>query len=204
MAVPKLSAAKVVVMDDMQKAGETPTDIISKLQRDHSRRGDAGPGRSAIYNFLSEQTHRRDMEETRGRHSKMPRRLVSTAVKMRRKLIKKPKSEYLVTWEDVHAETKRELKRLKLLPRGTKMPSQDWFCRQVRDETEVRARPPKRRISRTTRHEQLRYKVSEKWRKHSQSFWYNGVHCYLDNKKFVIARTALQKKRSKDQAIARL
>ena len=181
-------------MDDMQKSGESPQDILSKLQRNRARRGEDGPGRSAVYNFLSGLTHRRDMVETRGRPSQMPRRLVSVGVRVRHQLIKQAKNEYLVTWEDVLSATKAELKRLGLLPRGKKMPSPDWFERQVRNNTELRARVPKRRISRTKKHEQQRFDVSSKWRKYSQMFWWNGVHCYIDNKKFVKARTALQKK----------
>ena len=181
-------------MDDMHKKGKSPKEILAKLQRDRARHGDDGPGSSAVYNFLAGVTHRRDASETRGRPSQLPRRLVSTAVRVRKHLIQKAKNEYVVTWEDVHAATKVELKRLGLLGRGTKMPSEDWLGRLVRDASEVRARPPKRRISRTKDHEKQRYETSSKWRKYPQRFWYNGVHCYLDNKKFVIARTALQKK----------
>ena len=64
MAVPTMSAKEVVTMDDMQKSGETPKDILAKLQRERAKRGEDGPGRSAVYNFLSGMTHRCDMVET--------------------------------------------------------------------------------------------------------------------------------------------
>ena len=65
----------------------------------------------------------------------MPARLVSTASAMRRRLIKKADNEYVVTWDDIHSETKKELKKRKLLKSGTRVPSEDWLARQVRDET---------------------------------------------------------------------
>ena len=37
MAAPELSAKEVITMDDMQKSGETPQDILSKLQRDRAK-----------------------------------------------------------------------------------------------------------------------------------------------------------------------
>ena len=61
-------------MDDMQKSGETPKDILAMLQRERTKRGENGPWRSAVYNFLSGMTDRRDMVENRGRQSQMPRR----------------------------------------------------------------------------------------------------------------------------------
>ena len=78
MAVPKLSAKRVVTMDDMQKSGEPAKDILAKLQRDRGKRGEDGPGRLAVCDFLSGKIHRRDIVENRGRPSQMPRRLVSS------------------------------------------------------------------------------------------------------------------------------
>ena len=124
----------------------------------------------------------------------MPPRLVSVAVRMRKRLTQQANSEYLVTWDVIHAATKTNLRRLGLLTRGTKMPSVDWLTRLVRNAIEVRARPPKRRPCRTEKHERQRYETSGKWRRHAKKFWYNGIHGLFDNKKFVIARTTLQKK----------
>ena len=76
MSVPKLSDKEIVRMDDMQKAGESPKDILFKLQRDRARKGMSGPGHTAVYDFLSGKTHRRDADESRGRPSKVPPRLV--------------------------------------------------------------------------------------------------------------------------------
>lgn len=194
MGASKLSETEANLIDKMQKQGKMPKDILAKLQKDRACRGSAGPGSSAVYNFLAGLTHKRGADETRGRTSRIPPRLVSIAVGVRRKLIKKADNEWLVTWEDIHEETKKELRRLGLLHRGMQMPSEDWLARQVRAKSSVRARPPKRRIARTTRHQKQRYQQAEQWLRYSKDFWYNGVHCYIDNKRFLLCRTAKHKK----------
>ena len=73
-------------MDDMQD-GEEPKDILAKLQRNRATKGSHGPRHTAVYNFLAGATHRRDGTENRGRISKMPARLVSVGVGMRKRLI---------------------------------------------------------------------------------------------------------------------
>ena len=155
MSATKLSDAQIVRMDDMQKA--SPKDILFKLQRDRARRGMSGPGSTAVYDFLAGKTHRRDADESRGRPSKVPARLVAIAVSERKTLIQEAKNEWPVTWEDVHEATKEKLKRLGSLTRKYKTPSEDWLSRSVRDASQVRARPPKRRISRTEKHERARW-----------------------------------------------
>lgn len=201
MGASKLSEAEIDRVDSMQKAGRTPKQILSTLQRNRARRGGTGPGSTAVYDFLAGATHERGAEETRGRTAKMPRRLISTAAAARRRLIKNADNEWLVTWEDVHKETKKELKRTKLLKRGTRMPSEDWLARQVRAKSAVRARPPKRRLARTEKHEKQRFVQAGKWLRHSRDFWYNGVHCYIDNKRFLLCRTAKHKKLARSTRI---
>ena len=112
MSVPKLTEQEVVVMDDMQKEGKAPQEILAKLQNNRARRGGVGPGHAAVYNFLSGKTHRRDASEIRGRPSKLPPRLVPTAVRVRKSLIQKAQNQYLVTWEDVHTATTRRATRV--------------------------------------------------------------------------------------------
>ena len=194
MSVPKLTENEVVSMDRMHKHGNTPQQIIAKLQKDRAKKGLKGPGRSAVYNFLAGLTHQRGAKETRGRPSKMPARLVSTASAIRRRLINKANNQYIVTWGDIHLETMKELRKTKSLKAGSKMPSEDWLARQVRATTEVRARPPKRRLGRSSAHEKKRFAQAAQWRTYSKEFWYNGVHCYIDNKRYLLARTAMQKK----------
>ena len=58
MSVPKLSDKEIVLIDDMQKAGESTKISLSKIQRDRARRGSAGPGSTALYDFHPGKTHR--------------------------------------------------------------------------------------------------------------------------------------------------
>ena len=178
----------------MQKAGKKPQQIIEGLQKKRERKGLEGPGSTAVYDFLSGKTHKRGAEEKRGRISKMPRRLISTAMAARRKLIKEADNEWLVTWEDVHEETRKELRREGLLCDGAQMPSEDWLARQIRVATPLRARPPKKRLARDKKHKKARYEQSKQWRRKPEMFWYNGVQCYIDNKRFLLCRTAKHKK----------
>ena len=48
MSVPKLTDQEVVVMDDMQKEGKAPQEILAKLQNNRARRGGVGPGHAAV------------------------------------------------------------------------------------------------------------------------------------------------------------
>ena len=75
------------------------------------------------------------------------------------------------------------------------MPSEDWLSRKLRDAYPIRARPGKRRISRTTAHEKKRYEQALVWRARPKAFWQDDIHAYIDNKKFVMARTLGDKKR---------
>ena len=38
-------------------------------------------------------------------------------------------------------------------------------------------------------------KLATAWRKYSKSWWKNGIHAYIDTKKFVCARNAQEKRR---------
>ena len=101
MGASKLSDGQIGVIDKLHKSGKEPIQILAKLRNDRERKGNPGAGSSAVYNFLAGGTHERGGEEIRGRTSNMPPRLISTAIAMRRKLIKKADDEWPVTWEDI-------------------------------------------------------------------------------------------------------
>ena len=147
-------------MDRMQKAGRGPKDIARALQHSRTQRGEAGPSHSAVYSFLSGKTYARGRAETRGRKSRLPRGLIATANRERIRLIQEADNEYLVAWGDIAGATKRALKARGALGRGVRMPSADWLARRVRAQTDVRARPGKRRISRFPQHVTVRAVVS--------------------------------------------
>ena len=48
---------------------------------------------------------------------------------------------------------------------------------------------------------EARYKQALEWSSYSQDFWTGSVHAYIDNKKFVVPRTALEKKLVRSQKV---
>ena len=194
MSATHMSPEEVDKADSLQKGGETPQQILAKLQAARAKKGRSGPSSSGVYRFLSGETYKRGVAEKRGRRSRLPPRLVQTANAERRKLIKKANNDYLVVWADIHKATKKVLRERGVLNRRVKMPSADWLARLIRASTAVRARPGKRRISRTREHQKARAAKAAVWRKYPQSFWEEEIHGYIDNKKFVRANTARAKK----------
>ena len=189
------SQMEVVRMDALQKTKLwTPKEILAKLTSARKRRHESGPSAASVYRFLGGETYVRGREETRGRPSKLPADMVKIANRQRRRLIAEAKNEYLVTWGDVHKATKKELKSKGRIGSKRVMPSEDWLARQVRDVTPVRARPGKRRISKTTEHMEKRYEQALVWQTYPSTTWTKKVHCYIDNKKFVLALTKKQKR----------
>ena len=199
--MPHWSQSEIAVADAMQKKGYAAEDVLEHLQVQRNKDGKMGPSKSSVYRFFAGEVYARGAEETRGRPSRVPARLVSVANHERRRLIKDIKNEYLVTWEDVYDATKRTLRNRGVFRRGAKMPSLDWFTRLVRDATSVRARPGKRRLEREKDHKVKRYAKAGAWKARPQNFWLNDIECYIDNKKFVLARTAAQKKRLRSMRI---
>ena len=194
MPASHMSPEEVALMDKMLKRGDSAKVILEKLQANRDKKGETGPGKDGVYRFIAGETYQRAVEEKRGRPANLPPLLVQTANAERRKLVKKADNDYLVVWADVHAATKKVLRARGVLNRRTKMPSEDWLARLVREHTEVRARPGKRRISRTKAHELQRFEQGQRWQQHPKSFWENEIHAYLDSKHFVRAKTAKDKK----------
>ena len=191
--MPHLSTSEVNLANKKQKKGVEPSKILAMLQRARAKKGEAGPNQSAVYRLLEGSTYQPEAEETRGRPSKIPKTMVKVAAAARRKLIKKAGNEYLVTWEDVHKATKAKLRSQGKLTKNSKMPSEDRMARETRAATQIRARPGKRRINHTEEHREKRFDKAKNSGRYPKRFW-NKIHAYIDNKKFVAARTAAQKK----------
>jgi hypothetical protein len=191
--MPHLNSTEVNLVNKNQKKGVEPQRILAMLQRARRKKGETGPSQSAVYRLLEGSTYQPESAETRGRPSKLPKTMVKVASAERRKLIKKAANEYLVTWEDVHKATKAKLRSQGKLTKDSKMPSADRLARATRAETQIRARPGKRRINHTEEHREKRFEKAKNWVRYPKRFW-NKIHAYIDNKKFVAARTAAQKK----------
>ena len=181
-------------MDEMHKEGFGPRAICRKSQAARARAGESGPSLTAVKNFDAGVSYKRGRSETRGRRGKLPKRMVRVASQERVKLIQAAKNEYLVTWGDVHKATRKALREQGQLTRSSRMPREDWFARKIREATPVRARPGKRRIARTREHEKKRFEQGKEWVKKPQTFWEEQIHAYIDNKKFVVAKTSQHKR----------
>ena len=153
---------------------------------------------AAVYRFTGGRSYKRNTKEKRGCKSKVPKGILRIANAERIKLLKAAANDYTVTWSDIHTATKHALKSLGLLTRTRRMPSQDWLSRKLRIKHGVCARPGKRRISLQTDHAKRRYAQALRWVAYPQGWWSQstqGIHAYIDNKKFVCPRNATDKKR---------
>jgi hypothetical protein len=115
--------------------------------------------------------------------------LVETANVQRRRLVREADNDYLVVWSDLRKVTKKVLRKRGVLRGKVRMPAAGHFQKLVRKQTSIRARPGKRRISRTRPHEIKRLEQALAWQRHPKSWWEKDIHAYIDNKKFVLART---------------
>ena len=147
MAYRHMTQKELRTIDVMQRKGSAASNILKKLEADREKLDESGPSESALYRYLSGQGYERGAEETRGRGSTLPKNLVKVAVAERAKLAEKTQSQWLVTWADVHAATKKKLQAQGVFKKGVKMPSESYLQRKVRENTEIRARPGKRRIT---------------------------------------------------------
>ena len=120
MGAPKLSEQEAHRMDKLQKEGKNASRILQALRAQRRRASSHGPGKSAVHNFLSGQTHQRGAVETRGRKTKVPPSMIKAASAQRRKLIKAAGNQYVVTWEDVHKATKKTLRSSGVLVRASR------------------------------------------------------------------------------------
>ena len=189
-----LSADEIAKADAGLKRKRPVTDILKDLQKARAQSGGTGPSRSALFRFAKGDTYVRETAENRGRPVTRPRDLVKVADKERKRLVKEADNQYLVTWEDVHKATTKAFRKAGKLTKGVKMVSADWMSRQVRSTTAVRARPGKRRISRDKGYEERRHEQAILWAQKPKSWWTEHIHAYIDNKKFVLARTEKEKK----------
>ena len=72
----------------MHKDKQKRQRILAEFIKRRKRSRGTGPWKSAVYNFLAEQTHRRGVPETRGRKLKLSADLVKKASAQRCKLIR--------------------------------------------------------------------------------------------------------------------
>ena len=179
MAHQHLSTEEVAKIDARLKMKRSVKDILQELQQARWLKGEAGPSRSALFRFAKGETYVRGNDEMRGRPITRPKDMVKVAFKERKRLVQEADNEYLVTWADVHKATTTALRKAGKLKAGVKMVSVDWLSRHMRKETQVRARPGKRRLARTKDYEKRRYEQALVWAQKPKAWWTDHIHAYI-------------------------
>lgn len=198
---PRLSDNEKNTIHRLKGEGLSRADILGKLEQARRRVQKTGPSKSAVNRYISGETYKVGKTETRGQPSTCPRRLLRTAFAVRKRLIKKADNEWYVSWKDVHTETERLLRKRRSLKPSDAMPCQSTLERNLREHFDLHNRPAKRHITITMDDEEKRLKKAKTWRKYQKSFWKNQIHAYIDNKAFLVARTAADKKRMRQQTV---
>jgi hypothetical protein len=72
---------------------------------------------------------------------------------------------------------------------------------RLRQDLQVRKRPARARIARTSGEEAVRYEMAQDWAQYSRSWWKNEIHAYIDNKTFVVPGTEAQKKQQRQAKV---
>ena len=171
MTTQHMSPDEIAKVDEMQKGGSGADEILTRLQKMRSKLGQTGPSQSAVYRAMSGETYKRAYVEQRGRPSTLPANMVKVGFQTRLNLIRKAKSDYQVTWSDVHKETKKVLKTRGALTRSFHMPSEGWFTKIMRAKTELRARAGKRRITHEKDYKLRRFELAKRWVKYPKDTW---------------------------------
>ena len=74
-----MQAREITCADGMQKRGRSLGEIVAKLQRGRSPKRNRGPGKIALYRFLSGSAYVHGQNEGRGRKSMLPRGILGPA-----------------------------------------------------------------------------------------------------------------------------
>jgi hypothetical protein len=201
-AEPRLSEKEVASVVAMLKQRKKPGDMLVSLQRARERKGLEGPGKSALYDYLRGETHDPMAKETRGRPVELTKAMLKVLDRVRLKLIREANNEYRVVWDDVLEHGKKELRAKGLLGAREPMWNANWVSRQMRGALDCRSRPAKKKIQRTPEDEFARLKKGKVWKKKRKSFWtHQGIHAYIDNKAFVGALSAKNKRRMRQNRV---
>lgn len=125
--------------------------------------------------------------------------------KVRLKLIRDAENEHVVTWEDIGEAGQKELRKKKFLRRSEEGLSAETLRKRMRAELNVGKRPAPQHPVRTQDEEKRRLRQGREWQEHPASFWVNsagrGIHAYIDNTRFVVARTPAQRKNMRQHRV---
>ena len=189
-------------MDQLQRKHKTPATIHELLVHERKKSDLTGPGLSTVYEYLAGNSYKRDAEETRGRESLFGRKELHVYDNARKRLQKESAASdhpWVVTWGDIATAGQRELRKLKLLLRGEKGLAAETLRKRMRESLGVGKRPAPKHAVRTKDEEGRRYRQAGRWKKYTNIFWLRST--YIDNKRFVMARTPAQRKRMRQARV---
>lgn len=147
--MPQLSPAELVKVEDMRRAGKTGLVILRALQKARAKQSKAGPGKSAVYDFLAGKTHKQHLPETRGRKKAVTAKVLDVLDKHRKKLQKDVNSEWHVTWDDVLESAAKELRQKKLWGKRQKLFTASSAAKEMRDKRNVKKRASRKHLARS-------------------------------------------------------
>ena len=94
-----------------------------------------------------------------------------------------------------------ELRKRKLIKRSQEGLAADTLRKRMRTELNVGKRPAPEHAVQTADEEKRRWRQAEVWQKHQASVWQEEIHGFIDNKKFVMARTPAQRKQMRQARV---
>ena len=166
-----------VVMKEKRKPGEALQEINAARKKAKVK----PLGKTAVYSYVSGETHEHGATERRGRKRSLSPGDVAKLQVTRRRLIKAANSAKRVTYEDIMDKT--ELKK--------EMPSERTVADALRADG-VSYKKPREKIQLTDKDAKVRLETLQEWIKHPPRFW-KSMHAYVDNKAFVMPLTPEQK-----------
>ena len=137
-----------------------------------------------ISRFFRGATHRRGMQERRGRPKLLARQDVKAMEEARKRMLKnaaKPGSVRRVTHVDIQKEA------------GLQDMCSGRTAQDALRAVGIRFRTPRHKVHLTANDAKERLRVAKSWIKRPARFWIEGVHAYVDNKAFPIPLTPMQK-----------
>lgn len=195
-AMPQLTVAEMGVIDGMVRSErKRPLDAwraLTTARQQIKVRGRKlkGPSKAAVYNYINGHTHKRNKDETRGRHAILTRADVRKLMQARRRLIKSAAGESAVTYAMIMVEASLD---------------KDVSKRVVEETLKaegVRYRPARKKIYLTKKDAQVRKAWAQRMIRRPARYWAEEVHAFMDNKSWPLPLTAKQRGRVRAQKIS--
>ena len=169
----------------------SPVQIHARLMRDRKRSKKQGPDLTTVRRFLNGKSHKRSSVETRGRKRSLSDANLNAMNRVRKKLIKQVDGDREITWAEVIAKAR--------------VPAVDpsTVAKHMKHKFDVKARAPRLKPMRSELDKADRKDKCSRLRKRSLKYWVDGVHLYMDNKKWPFPRSVRGKRFAKKLRVRR-